>query len=60
MVSTLVENSKFFCVLVVVDKQNNKGYYCIDVTIPGDTYMKMKTTEKLDKYYDLHNSCGIC
>ena len=38
--------------VVVVDKQNNKGYF-IDVTIPGDVRIKMKTTEKLDKYRDL-------
>ena len=38
--------------VVVVDKQNNKGYF-IDVTIPGDARIKMKTTEKLDKYRDL-------
>ena len=38
--------------VVVVDKQNNKGYF-IDVTIPGDACVKMKTTEKLDKYRDL-------
>ena len=37
---------------VVVDKQNNKGYF-IDVIIPGDARIKMKTTEKLDKYRDL-------
>ena len=38
--------------VVVVDKQNNKGYF-IDVTIPGDACIKMKTPEKLDKYHDL-------
>ena len=38
--------------VVVVDKQSNKGYF-IDVTIPGDARIKMKTIEKLDKYRDL-------
>ena len=37
----------------MVDKVINKGYF-IDVTIPGDFRVKTKTTEKLDKYRDLH------
>ena len=38
--------------VVVVYKQNNKGYF-IDVTIPGNACIKMKTTEKLNLYRDL-------
>ena len=38
--------------VVVVNKQNNKGYF-IDVTIPGDARIKMKTTQKLISTYGL-------
>ena len=35
--------------IIVLDKWTNK-YYFIDVAIPGDVHVKLKTTEKLDKY----------
>ena len=38
--------------IVVLDKWTNKCYF-IDVAIPGDACVKLKTTEKLDKYRDL-------
>jgi len=35
-----------------LDKQTKRCYF-VDVAIPGDTHVKLKTTEKLDKYCDL-------
>ena len=47
-----VSNNCTYLLKGKVDKQNNKLYF-IDVIIPGDAHIKMKTTEKLDKYRDL-------
>ena len=35
-----------------MNKQTKRCYF-VDVAIPGDTHVKLKTTEKLDKYRDL-------
>ena len=44
--------------IVDLDKQTNKCYFA-DAIIPGDTRVKLKTTESIVIYKLLFRSCGM-